>query len=158
MKSSYYFLFYCGVVVFSVGCTRAVALQDLFTRPEYIANGDGWAEARRRRAIEMFLQRQHHSVSIRQFDLPHLPANSKYKGTVLAVAGEGSAAPLVVTYALYFHGTSAKHEYQNRQVECDRTLAAALASLAELLQRHRQVDFAMTDSCLRLTASPRGEI
>jgi len=158
LKSSYIFLAYC-ILISCGACVRTAStpteLQNLFTRPEYIANGDGWAEARRRRAIEVFFEKQNRRVSTRQYDLPYLAASAKYKGTALSVIGEGNAAPLRLTYALFFSAARERSEYQSRQFQCDQIFGTVLSALPELLRRHRQIDFAMTDSCLRLTASPR---
>ena len=131
-------------------------LKQSFAKPEYLANGDGWAEARRRSLLKDYLRTNaisFHEMQQAKPDAPH----DKYKQVTIAVSGSQGEVKgdypltlaLVPDQADQWRATGLF-----RQQQCDAVFFAALERLAVLRQRHQRVLLTMDRLCHveRLTA------
>lgn len=131
-------------------------LKQSFAKPEYMASGDGWAEARRRSLLKEFLRANAIPFHEIQQARPAAP-NDKYRHVTITVSGSGDNAEgdypvtlaLVPDLADQWRATGLF-----RQQQCDAVLFAALERLAVLRQRHQRVLLTMDRLCHveRLTA------
>lgn len=127
------------------------SLQKNFARAEYIATGDGWAEARRRRLLERYLQQSGFVVSAEQQRFSDNRRESKYRQVVLHAqrpAHGNAGKKLTLTLSLLPPAQGAlSADFAARQRECDRSLFSVLSDLAQFTA----LDFVSSPSCLGLT-------
>ncbi len=131
-------------------------LQQLFAKPEYLANGDGWAEARRRSLLKAYLR----SVAAPFREVQHAKpgaANDKYKRVTIVVSGSGenAHADYPLTLALVpDQADSWRATGHLRQQQCDIRLFTALERLPALRRQYKNILLTMDQLCHaeRLTA------
>ena len=114
-------------------------LGQIFSRREYVTSGDGWAEARRRALLKVYLRQSnipYNEVPQAIIDRPH----DKYRITsviVPPVASRTGGNPFTATLSLSREGN---------QQACDEKLIAVINKLPELRQRGNVV-FSMDERC-----------
>jgi hypothetical protein len=124
-------------------------LKQSFAKPEYMASGDGWAEARRRSLLKDFLRVNAIPFHEIQQAKPGAPGD-KYKRVTIAVPGLGENAgddfpvtlALVPDQADQWRATGGQ-----RQQQCDALLFTALERLPALRQRHPRILLTMDRLC-----------
>lgn len=143
------------VLILFICCQRAprdsgiAHLKQAFARPEYIATGDGWAEARRRTLLKEYLLAS--SVPFREIQQakPGMP-HDKYKQVTIVVSGGGekTGEDYPVTLSLVpGHEDELRHTWLIRQQQCDALLFAALERLPALRRQHRRILLTMDQRC-----------
>lgn len=146
------FLYSLMLLACSVPQVELDFLQKTFARAEYIATGDGWAEARRRRLLERYLQRSGFAVSAVQQRFHDGRRETKYRQVVLHAERSPRSnlgKKRTVTLALLPPERGAEAvDFALRQRECDQVLFSILAKLSEF----HSLDFVSSPSCLGLTA------
>ncbi len=135
-------------------------MEHLFGRPEYLANGDGWAEARRRMLLKDHLRATAVPFHENQQAKPGAPGD-KYKRVIIAVpgSGENTDGDYAVTLALVpDQADSWRQTGLLRQRQCDAVLFTALEQLTALRRRHKRILLTMDSVCHaeRLTARLEG--
>lgn len=135
-------------------------LQQTFSRAEYLANGDGWAEARRRSLLKDYLRAAAMPFHEMQQAKPGAP-NDKYKQVTIVVPGssESTDGDFSVTLALVpDQADQWRKSGFIRQQQCDAVLFSALERLTLLRRRHKRILLTMDSGCHaeRLTARLEG--
>lgn len=125
-------------------------MRALFATAPYIAQGDGWGEARRRRFIQRWFEAHGFQVSSAQHDFGGLRAGGKYRQVLLTAVRPGAkAGPAAdVTLSVIHPPRTLDNEFAQRQRECDKQLFAVLSDL----RRYTTIRLHMSETCLGLTA------
>lgn len=127
----------------------AAHLKQLFAQPEYLASGDGWAEARRRAALKKYLGEN--AIPFHETQQPKPgAANDKYRQVTIVIPGSGESATgdSIVTLALVPGPTDSWRETIGlRQRQCDAVLFRAIDQLTALRQQHKRILLTMDQAC-----------
>lgn len=145
------FFFFCSLILFSSCAAQPVnlaRLEHFFAKAEYISNGDGWAEARRRTLLKEYLRKSGIPYEELQRDKAGTERD-KYKNVTIALPGSAeNTTDYRVTLALVpAQKDEARHTAVERQRQCDKTLFGALRQLAELRSGYRRILLTMDSAC-----------
>lgn len=163
MLLKHYLPIVCTALAFGHCAGAPAGLESIearFLKPEFLSNGDGWAEARRRSAIKTYLRTARIPFEEMQYLKADKPGD-KYRRTMIALTnGEGQKPALGkvlrITLALTPTNTSDWRAVgPSRQQACDRTLFAALSRLPELIRRYRKITLTMDEVCYEESLTAR---
>lgn len=148
-------------------CTRPVhdlgGLRSLFSRPEYISTGDGWAEARRRRLLASWLQNRGFKTRWESHIIPERP-NDKYRHTsIFAEIGknrseqsDGARNSCRASLSLIKSDRSMpQQDFSLKQRHCDEVLFRLLAETGAGKSVCSEIEFSMDTVCFADRLTPQ---
>ncbi len=151
-------LFLISIFAASWACGRGASyptlddIEEAFSRPEFVSQGDGWAEARRRKLIAHWLRLREYAISFDEKPFEDKLIPQKYRNVTLIAEAQSNpkGETKTVTLSLYAMGAKKGVDLQAEQKKCDKVLFDVLSKI----QNFSKVNFLMTESCIGLTAQP----
>lgn len=151
-------IFFFAILAVFWACGRGASyptlhdIEEAFSRPEFVSQGDGWAEARRRKLIAHWLRLREYSISFDEKPFEDKLIPQKYRNVTLIAepVSKPKGETHNVTLSLYAMGAKKGMDLQVEQKKCDKVLFDVLSRI----QNFSKVNFLMTESCIGLTAQP----